>query len=496
MSAGPSVLAARSRGWRWLVRDEAIGLALALLVVASRWPFHAQFLFNWDAVNFARAMEHFDVRQHSPHPPGYFYFVSLGRLIRLWGGDANASLVWESTFFSVLAVVALYFLGRALYGRAAGLAAALFLASSVSFWSYGELALSYTALAFFSSLTALLAYRALVEKRDTLLPLTAVYSLAGGFRAELLLFLAPLWLAALARWYPNYTWRCLGMAGAGLGLWLGPTVWLSGGPGEYYAVLSAYAASDVLGRYSVWYNGWAALVANGRDLANYTFYALYGLALALGAGATYWLWTRGMGWGKRELFLVAWVAPMLLFYTFIHIGDPGYVFSFAPALMLLAARFWAVDLFSNHSRRRALVAAGVLVLVAANSAIFLWHPRMLTAPGLRQRDAALGERLRYLKENPAPDSTLLLAFESYRHLTYYLPQYRYAYWVDLFSPQPREEEIPAGVSRVIVVDDTLVPLAQGPAQAISLPGGGRMGQLEVQSARRLRYGPAAIALTD
>src|SRR5581483_5312111 len=158
--------------------------------------------------------------------------------------------------------------------------------------------------------------------------LAAVYGLAGGFRAELELFLFPLFLAALI-FRPARAPLAVAVAATAMAIWGVPMVWLSGGPEAYYAAFSAYTDSDVLNRYAPSRRGLEGLVFTLRDLGNYTAYALYGLALPLAAAALLWL-RRLAGGGRRafaarELFLVLWPAPMVLFYAFVHIGDPGYV---------------------------------------------------------------------------------------------------------------------------------------------------------------------------
>ena len=55
-------------------------------------------LYNWDAVQFALALNEYDVVKHQPHPPGYILYVALGRLVNHWLADPTAAYV-------VLAVV-------------------------------------------------------------------------------------------------------------------------------------------------------------------------------------------------------------------------------------------------------------------------------------------------------------------------------------------------------------------------------------------------------
>lgn len=431
--------------------DATAAALLAALVVASRLPFRTQLLFNWDSVNFALALEAFDIRRHAPHPPGYLYFVGLGRAFQSILDDANTALVAESILFSALAVVALYFLGNALFDRRTGLLAALLLTASVTFWALGEVALSYTALAFFSTLAALLSYRTLSGERGLLLPLAIVYSLAGGFRPDLLLFLGPIFLAGLY----GQPWRRIlaasAIAALGFLAWFVPTVAFSGGLEEYWAAFSGYLDADVVRRYSVVEHGLSALAVNLRDTAAYTFYALYATTIPL--GVAFLAWRRWRSWASWPGgFLLLWLSPMLLFYTFIHIGDPGYAFTFLPGLLLIPARFLA------QLRGRGWALAGAVLL--ANTLIFLFYPRPLTAPGLRYNDAALAAKLAFVGDQYPPDQITILSYESYRHLQYYLREHS-SLWIDLRDEQRWELGLPPGHD-LVLFDASLAQAWDGP----------------------------------
>ena len=431
--------------------DVLVAALLAALVVATRLPFRTQLLFNWDAVNFALALERFDVRHHAPHPPGYPYFVGLGRALQALLGDANTALVAESILFSVLAVVVLYFLGKALFDRRTGIIAALLLTGSVTFWSLGEMALAYTSLAFFSTLAALLGYLVLKGEKRLVLPLAVVYSLAGGFRPDLLLYLGPLFVACLYR----QPWRriiaALAIAVFGFGLWFLATAALSGGLREYLATLSGYMNEDVVSRYSVVEHGLAALTVNIRDTAAYTFYALYAISLPLIAALFVWVWRRA--WTSLPwAFLLLWLSPMLLFYTFIHIGDPGYVFTFLPGVLLLAAHFLA------RPRRWGLVLAGAVLL--ANCLIFLFLPRPLTLPGLRQHQTALRAKMDFIADHYPAGETIIFTYESYRHVQYYLREHS-TLWIDLRDEKHEELGLPSGHD-LVLFDESLAQAWDGP----------------------------------
>ena len=74
-------------------------LAAALVVAAAtRMPIRSEHLFSWDSVNFALAMDRWDLSLHQPHPPGYVGYVLLGRLFQSGGADHNNALQLVSTF--------------------------------------------------------------------------------------------------------------------------------------------------------------------------------------------------------------------------------------------------------------------------------------------------------------------------------------------------------------------------------------------------------------
>src|SRR5256885_16496689 len=73
-------------------RDLVLGLAVALATVVSRIPLRAHLLPTWDAVQFALALERYDVVAHRPHPPGYILYVAAPRIVDAFVGDATERL--------------------------------------------------------------------------------------------------------------------------------------------------------------------------------------------------------------------------------------------------------------------------------------------------------------------------------------------------------------------------------------------------------------------
>ena len=96
---------------------------LASAVAISRFAFRSRYLYDLDSVNFALGLGRFDPRTHQPHPPGYFLYVCLGRLLTCVVHDANLALVLLSVVAATASVILIYLLALDWFGRrAAGFA--------------------------------------------------------------------------------------------------------------------------------------------------------------------------------------------------------------------------------------------------------------------------------------------------------------------------------------------------------------------------------------
>jgi hypothetical protein len=286
-----------------------------------------------------------------------------------------------------------------------------------------------------------------------------------------------------------------------------PTIALSGGWSGYWKVFRAYTGNDVLKRYSVAENGPRALIVNMRDTAKYTGYALYALALPV-AGAAVWLLSQ---WQRLKeghtatrpyiLLFTLWMAPMLLFYSWVHIGDPGYVFAFAPALLLSAARF-TVELPRIAARlrlgwlRRFVVPALMIVVIAANTGIFLFRPLALTAHGIRQQDRTIDGKIAYVRAHGDPATTLLIAYESYRHWLLYLPDY-HVQFVDVTygTAADRTITLPPGITHAVLMDATLLnAVADAPTSDVQSVEADRVGIITPPAGTAIHFASVASPL--
>ncbi len=165
-----------------ITRQKLELLFLAGAVAVSRFAFRSRFLYDLDSVNFALGIGRFDPRIHQPHPPGYFLYVCLGRLIDYLVHDANLALVLMSIAAGIASVILIYLLALEWFGeRAAVFAGLLFLFSPLA-WFHGTVALTYSVEAFFSALMGYLCWRIDRGKANFILPTAILLGISAGVR--------------------------------------------------------------------------------------------------------------------------------------------------------------------------------------------------------------------------------------------------------------------------------------------------------------------------
>ena len=107
------------------------------------------------------------------------------------------------------------------------------------------------------------------------------------------------------------------------------------------------------------------------------------------------------------------------------------------------------------------------VVVVAGAAFFLWLPPSLfgsvrlplktpSRETIVERDQFLSERIRYIKDNFDPDTTMILAGSfNFRHPDFYLPEYMSYHTVG------EATSIPTQVRTLVLFDDEILPELNG-----------------------------------
>jgi Dolichyl-phosphate-mannose-protein mannosyltransferase len=393
-------------------------------------------LAHWDAVNYALGLHNFNVAAHQPHPPGSPYYILLGRAVLAFVEDDNAALSAISVAASVLAVVAEFALGRVLFGKGAGFLAAVLLATQPIFWAYGTMATPWTLLALLAILIALVCARLRCGQPGMLIPSALVMGVASGFRLDATVFLAPLWLWAVARAERRITWRLLVLAivPAGIVAWLIPVVATSGGVTSWAERLLALFVPSVATEQSVI-----------RQFVSNSAISLGTLAVGIGPAVILglccdWRATLAMAqaFPRTDVgrLLLVWLLPPLIFLWLADSTEPGHTLIFAGALGALAA-----GLLTRAAARTSQLAICGALLVLFQAGIFLfaspradkpppWAPNSallnVMALGLREQQDSLDASLQAIQSGFDPADTVVLTVSGqnvYRFMMYYLPEF-------------------------------------------------------------------------
>jgi hypothetical protein len=396
---------------------------LAGAVAITRFVFRSHYLYDLDSVNFALGMQHFDTRLHQPHPPGYFLYICLGRLLNTIFHDANLSLVVLSILASSALAIVLYTMTLEWFGpMAAQFACVLFLLSPLA-WFHGIVALTYIVEAFFSGLLGYLCWCIHCGGVGFVLPAAIVLGVSAGIRPSSLLFLAPLFLFSLRSATPKARWVGSVALALTLTAWFLPMLSASGGLNGYFdALVSLWRM--VPSKETVFNSSPATSIARAFTII-FIYLLAFGAASLAPLGA---LANTVSADPRKKIFTFVWIGPALCFFTFGYLKfvNSGYLLLLCePACIWLG--FWASQGYKTSAWRTSLKLTVIVACAAANILIFVASPFYCSYRQVRRFEAELENVKTAIPQLTSAKDTLIVSFDShfsgFRHAGYYLPDY-------------------------------------------------------------------------
>jgi len=127
---------------------------------------------------------------------------------------------------------------------------------------------------------------------------------------------------------------------------------------------------------------------------------------------------------NKIIFFALWIIPAFIFYALIHINNPGYIFTFLPALFILSAKTFT-EMTKNTTKKLQYIF--LIFLSGFNFLMFVFVPLPTSYPEIKVHDKQLSERLVFIKNKFPAEKTIILTLNyfyfGFRHFMYYLPAY-------------------------------------------------------------------------
>ncbi|TCS94316.1 protein O-mannosyl-transferase family [Hazenella coriacea] len=426
-------------------RDRWVAISLFFLSIALRLPFAGRVPESWDSVDFALALNEYDVRAMQPHFPGYPIFILCGHFFSFFIENDYLSLSLVSVLAGAGSVVLFYFIAREWLSPFWATVGAVWMIIHPLSWLTSTQPMS-------DSLGLLVALFMIgLSSRSLSLPNGArwhgmslvlggvLYSILLGIRLSywpaVAILLIPLmkWHQVDDRWdfslqRLRYLFLSLMLAISGTGIWL----WVASlGEGSIAQFLelgkqftvghftewggTALAEPTTLERLLAWLEwGWWTSIFGGPLDQEPRIYIL---------GASFFILLVGLGWtvkqsASKRWFLVIWVLSFGLWtYWGQNIDKPRHLLPLLPVI-LLVAMIGMSRLFSLLKWKK-----GIIILMTSLLLIQGWVGWQVVREHRFDPPPVL-QLAFYLKEHVPPDEVLVITHEEERVMQVVAPSYQ------------------------------------------------------------------------
>jgi len=428
-------------------------------IILTRWLLKSQHLFHWDSIQFALALDHFDVIKHQPHPPGYILYVGLGWLIHQLVSDPNLTFIVVNIIFSLIGLWLIVRFARLLYGPAAGYLAGLLYLVNPAVWFHGLVAEVYIVDAVVGLAVVMELYLYWRHRRwyDLIIAVVLLGCL-GGIRQITEIILLPALGYVLWQNRKLISRRLIGIAAAILVAanlaWFIPLLILSGGWQAYFDALALLNRSVIVPSYLK--TGWRTIVSN---LSLFWMALVQGLPLLVPIVTLSVLpYFASESKNRYKInYPVFWfwfwaLVPGTVILSLILVRNPGYVM--LPILVLIVLLAGALQvifkLFSHWlpQWRRGIVSGLVAVVIGFQAYTFLtmsadsYYYYSTSLSSVREVDRLLDGtfRIAHAQFDPASSFVLIprdILIPGVRQFQYYMPEFNvYAYIPGIIKRDP------------------------------------------------------------
>lgn len=432
--------------WRY------IGLTIGVLtIIATRWLYHAHYLYHWDSVQFALAINNFDLSAHQPHPPGYILYVGIAKLLNYFVHDTNLALIILGIIASVIGFLLVYQLGREAFGELVGWLVGVWFIFNSSIWFHGLVAEVYIVETAVVVGLFLAAFRHFHRPTNTtLIWLLIASALLGGIRQFSAILTLPLVTFVFLHsqdWKRQINWALPLWVGLNL-LWAIPLVVASGGLGQYFTLnwqltrlISVDSSNPITLKAVLDRLSFAITLLRSAFLPLLALLGLGALPFIVRESKQYlkisWSWV----W-----FWLLTIVPGLLFIIIVWLTNNGYILFITPVLLVLAGAgtLAIAKIAANFSRIYGYLVIGAALVTVLTFQVYQFYTLNPDAydylsaglPSVQTIDRGSAETAKLIREKFTPDNTIIIASNRYiffglRHHQFYYPDF------DVYSLVPQ-----------------------------------------------------------
>lgn len=438
------------------VKNYIFYISIIFITIISRLPFITKYLFEWDSVQLALGMKKFDILLHQPHPPGYFFYVYLSKLINLLLNNPNYSMIILNIFLTIVGGIIFFKISQKIFkNQILSLLSALIFLFNPFIWFHGEFANVYIVDSTFALIFFYLTLLIIKEKKNLLPLYSFLFALGIGLRQSILIFFTPLYLYTFYFYIKHQKKPILDIIKNFSILiitslaWLMPAAYLSGGLFQFFKITlnqysdaatstSIFSLSKISAVFKQSINAIKIIIYSGNILS---FLIILNFV------------RKKFKFDKitKTVFLL-WFLPSFIFCCFIHLGKIGYIMTIIPLIVLLGVL--AINKIKKTKKKYLIMICIILIQITifvfdidsflenklSNKFLINVAPYKINLKNLKNNDLKLKTIIDFIKKYNPEDTILICEGDSpyyklrtnfiknSRHLNYYLPQY-YIYYL-------------------------------------------------------------------
>jgi len=164
-------------------------IGLFLLTFLTRIYSACEYLYDWDSIQLAIAIDNFNILAHKPHPPGYIFSVWSAKLLSLFLSPNNAYILL-AIIATALTSIFIWIIAKRFFTPIIAFGLSLFWIFSPIVWFWSSIAATYALSPFFVVLMIEFAFR--FEESDNhalwAFLLGFIMGIASGFRQDMIIF--------------------------------------------------------------------------------------------------------------------------------------------------------------------------------------------------------------------------------------------------------------------------------------------------------------------